>query len=230
MNFQLSNFTPTSTLTMNSREIAMLTGKAHSHVMRDIRTMMADLEQNPNLDSVCKSSTYTGSNGQSYDQYELDKDTCLTLLLGYDAVARMKVVKRWQELEAQVKPAFALPQTFAQALALAAQQALELEQKQLQLEAAKPKVDYVNNYVDRNNLKSVTEVAKELGTSGKVLCKWLRDNEHMWKRTDKQLWKQTFIDKGYGEMKQYTSAGGFDGTQALVTASGDLFIKQNFSK
>ena len=135
MNFQLANFTSASTLTMNSREIAMLTGKAHSHVMRDIRTMMADLEQNPNLDSVCKSSTYTGSNGQSYDQYELDKDTCLTLLLGYDAVARMKVVKRWQELEAQVKPAFALPQTVAQALAPAAQQALELDHNQRRREA-----------------------------------------------------------------------------------------------
>lgn len=230
MNFQLANFTPTSTLTMNSREIAMLTGKAHSHVMRDIRTMMADLEQNPNLDSVCKSSTYTGSNGQSYDQYELDKYTCLTLLLGYDAVARMKVVKRWQELEAQVKPAFALPQTFAQALALAAQQALELEQKQLQLEAAKPKVEYVDSYVDRNHLKSVTDVAKELGVSGKALGKWLREEGHAWSKHSSLRWTQPFIDKGYGEMKQYTSAGGFDGTQALVTASGDLFIKQNFSK
>ena len=86
-------------LTMTSREIAELTGKSHNHVMRDIRAMMAELERNPDLDSVCKSTTYNGSNGQSYNQYELDKDTCLTLLLGYDVVARMKVVKRWQELE-----------------------------------------------------------------------------------------------------------------------------------
>lgn len=91
-------------LTMTSREIAELTGKVHAHVMRDIRTMMDALQQNPNLDSVCKTTTYAGSNGQSYDQYELDKDTCLTLLLGYDAVARMKVVKRWQELEAAQQP------------------------------------------------------------------------------------------------------------------------------
>ena len=90
-------------LTMTSREIAELTGKSHNHVMRDIRAMMEELEESPNLDSVCKSTTYTGSNGQSYNQYELDKDTCLTLLLGYDAVARMKVVKRWQELEAKVQ-------------------------------------------------------------------------------------------------------------------------------
>ena len=90
-----------ATLTMSSREIAALTGKRHADVMRDIRSMMAVLSQNANLRSVCKSSTYAGESGQLYPQYELDKDTSLTLLLGYDPVARMKVVKRWQELEAK---------------------------------------------------------------------------------------------------------------------------------
>lgn len=89
----------TNVQTMSTREIAETTDKHHAHVMRDVRAMVDVLKQNPELDFVCKSSTYVGSNGQSYEQYELDKDTCLTLLLGYDPVARMKVVKRWQELE-----------------------------------------------------------------------------------------------------------------------------------
>lgn len=46
--------------------------------------MCRDL-QNANLRFVCKSSTYAGDNDQQYPQYELDKDTCLTLLLGYEA-------------------------------------------------------------------------------------------------------------------------------------------------
>lgn len=91
---------PGGLLTMTSREIAELTGKSHGNVMRDIRAMMDALEQDSKLNPVCKSTTYVGTNGQTYDQYELDKNTCLTLLLGYDAVARMRVVKRWQELEA----------------------------------------------------------------------------------------------------------------------------------
>jgi hypothetical protein len=89
-------------LKMTSREIAELTGKQHAHVMRDIRAMMEALSKNPELDSCAKSTTYTGKDGRAYEQYELNKDTCLTLLLGYDAVARMRVVKRWQELEAAV--------------------------------------------------------------------------------------------------------------------------------
>jgi len=92
----------TQSQTMSSREIAELTGKEHKHVMRDIRALIDALEQSPSLDFVCKSTTYTGVNGQQYDQYELDKDTCLTLVLGYDAVARMKMIKRWQELEAKL--------------------------------------------------------------------------------------------------------------------------------
>lgn len=89
--------------TMSSREIAELTGKRHADVMRDIRSMCTDL-QNADLRFVCKSSTYTGENEQQYPQYELDKETSLTLLLGYDVAARMRVVKRWQELESQEKP------------------------------------------------------------------------------------------------------------------------------
>lgn len=113
-----------SFLTMSSREIAELTGKRHSHVMRDIRAMMEVLSMNPDLDSCAKPSTYTGKDGREYEQYELDKDTCLTLLLGYDAVARMKVVKRWQELEAQAQTP-PIPQTLPEALRLAADLAEE---------------------------------------------------------------------------------------------------------
>lgn len=92
-------------LTMTSREIAALVGKEHFHVMRDIRTLRTQ------LGALFGGSIQTWrhpQNGQTYDEFALDKDTCLTLLLGYDPVARLKVVKRWQELEAG-----AVPKSFA---------------------------------------------------------------------------------------------------------------------
>lgn len=227
MNFQLATIVnTTSDLTMSSREIADLTSKRHPDVKRDIVNMLEQLKG----DVSSFARTYFDSQNRQQTEFDLNKELTLTLVSGYNVELRNKIIKRWMELEAQAKAGFALPQTFAQALALAAQQALELEQKQLQLEAAKPKVDYVDNYVDRNHLKSVTDTAKELGVSGKALGKWLREEGHAWSKHSSLRWTQPFMDKGYGEMKQYTSAGGFDGTQALVTASGDLFIKQNFSK
>lgn len=62
---------------MSSREIAGLTGKEHSNVMRDVRVLVAELQAS-NLNPVCLSTTYEGTNGQSYPQYELDKESTLT--------------------------------------------------------------------------------------------------------------------------------------------------------
>ena len=115
-------------LTMSSREIAELTGKDHGNVMRDIRAMVDAISTDSNLNPCAKSTTYAGRDGRQYPQYELDKDTCLTLLLGYDAVARMKVVKRWQELEAAAAPA--LP-NFSNPAEAARAWALEYEARQL---------------------------------------------------------------------------------------------------
>ena len=89
------NFTPA---TMTSREIGALTGKEHKHVMRDIRVLETQLGML--FEGSVQIWTHP-QNGQAYEEFAISKDTCLTLLLGYDAVARMKVVKRWQELEAK---------------------------------------------------------------------------------------------------------------------------------
>ena len=221
---QLATIANTNTQTMSSREISDLTGKELSHIHRDIRAMVCALEDDPVLDDLKEDKDVRGYT----TVFHLNKELTLTLVAGYNVKLRLAIVKRWQELEDQVRPAFTLPQTFAQALALAAQQALELEQKQLQLEAAKPKVEYVDKYVERNNLKSITDVAKEMGISSKALGVWLHKNGHA--RTNKTpvRWTQPFMDKGYGEMKQYTTNGGFDGTQAMFTAAGDVFVKQGY--
>ena len=112
-------------LTMSTREIAELTNKEHSNVMRDVRNMLEALSMDSELKACAKSSTYTGKDGRSYNQYELDKDTCLTLLLGYDAVARMKVVKRWQELEAKAQK----PMTQIEVLLASVQMLADVEKR-----------------------------------------------------------------------------------------------------
>lgn len=88
-----------NSLTMTSREIAELTGKQHSHVKRDIESMCKELGVHyPDLESV-----FTAANSQKYTEYRLPKDETLCLVAGYDVKARMKIIKRWQELEATPK-------------------------------------------------------------------------------------------------------------------------------
>jgi hypothetical protein len=90
---------------MFSTEIAALTKKQHAHVLRDIDEIIEQLNQNPDLDFACNSTSYTGSNGQKYKCYELDYEATMIVMTGYDVVARAKVIKRWLELEQQAKSA-----------------------------------------------------------------------------------------------------------------------------
>lgn len=151
-------------LMMSSRQIAEETGKEHFHVMRDLRALKNQL--GPMFKGSIQNWIHP-QNGQSYEEFLIDKDTCLTLLLGYDAVARMKVVKRWQELEAQAAPTlpdFSNPVAAARAWADAKESELRAAEA---LALAAPKAEFVDRFV-----------AAETGAMGfRQVCKLLRANE-----------------------------------------------------
>lgn len=129
-------------LTMSSREIAELSGKDHRHELRDLDVLRGQLGEM----FAGSAQTWTlPQNSQRYPEYVLDKDTTLCLVASYDALVRMRVIKRWQELEAQQAPK--LRQTMAQALRLAAEQAEQIETQQEQLALAAPKAEFVDRYV-----------------------------------------------------------------------------------
>ncbi|MEX5536016.1 Rha family transcriptional regulator [Pseudomonas syringae] len=83
--------------TMSSREIAKLTGKAHKHVLADIRSMLTDLE----IDWADCSAQYLDSTGRKLPCFSLNRDLTDTLLTGYSAKMRLAVIRRWRELEQQ---------------------------------------------------------------------------------------------------------------------------------
>lgn len=161
---------------MTSREVAELSNKEHFHVMRDLRALQIQL--GVMFGGVIQNWIHP-QNGQTYEEFLLDKNTCLTLLLGYDAVARMKVVKRWQELEAGLAPV--VPQTMAQALRLAADQAEQIEKQQAALALAAPKVEFVDRYVQANSgSKGFRQVCKLLGAKEPEFRTFLKDEGVMY--------------------------------------------------
>jgi len=93
----------TTVKTMTSREVAELTGKEHKNVLRDIDVLLESLSSE--LSAGFKSTTYKDSTGKSNRMFEMDHDSSVCLVTGYDVNSRMKVIKRWQELESkQPKP------------------------------------------------------------------------------------------------------------------------------
>lgn len=101
--------------TMDSREIAKLTGKRHDHVIRDIEKMLIELGDGPKVGLVESSynnqdvggapkvgETYTDSMGKIQKCYKLPKLECLTLVSGYSAKLRKAIISRWLHLESEL--------------------------------------------------------------------------------------------------------------------------------
>lgn len=160
MNQLLNISAQKASITMSSREIAELCEKEHRHVLRDIRAYVGaiiQMERGINVKSldwsekegvelfghtpiggvICRYEV-NPQNNQSYPIYYLDKSATLTIISGYNILLRKKIIDRWQELETQVQQSSKtphIPQTYAEALRLAADQAeqnqlLQLENKQ----------------------------------------------------------------------------------------------------
>lgn len=93
------NPTAPAALTMSTREVAELTGKLHTHVIRDTRAMLDQLGDEPNLDHVREEKDARGYTAA----FHLPKDLTLTLVAGYSVPLRHRIVTRLQELEAKAQ-------------------------------------------------------------------------------------------------------------------------------
>jgi len=120
------------------------------------------------------------------------------------------LVKRWYELENQTK----LPQSFAEALQLAADQAKKIE-------LDKPKVEYYEKIVVRDTLLNASQVAQKIKMSAVAMNRIL-DTFNVYHRGIKRarLFQQWFIDKGLGEVKQ--TELGF--SQPMFTTKGEAWV------
>lgn len=116
----------TAAKTMSSAEIAELTEKRHSDVIRDIRQMLENLD-----DAILRHEEYQEvKDARGYTaQFRLNKNLTLTLITGYDVNMRHKINVRWQELEQAARPVVALPD-FTDPAAAAIAWAAEYQAKQ----------------------------------------------------------------------------------------------------
>lgn len=112
--------------------------------------------------------------------YDLDRRDCLVVVSGYNAVLRARIIDRWIELEAAA-PALALPQSFADALRLAADQQDIITAQAAQLQAAAPAVEFVERYADSTGTKGFRQVAKLLGANENQFREFLLDEKILYR-------------------------------------------------
>lgn len=102
--------------TMSSFEIAQITGKQHSHIMRDIRELNKVYEKlhQSKIGQMLKITELPNGAKRKDPYFELTKMQTWDLLTGYNAELRIKVNRRWAELEAKQQYNFPTPKIFNQ--------------------------------------------------------------------------------------------------------------------
>ncbi|WP_278492010.1 phage regulatory protein/antirepressor Ant [Acinetobacter gyllenbergii] len=173
---------------MSSREISELTGKTHSHVLRDIRQMLDSLDDpilvHEEYQELKDSRGYTS-------EFLLNKNLSITLMTGYDVNARHKINKRWQELEAQIaKPIdpmklLADPHALRNALLTYSEKVIELEQ---QVEVMQPTIKAFDRIAKADGSFCLRDTANNLQMRQSDLIKWLQLNGWIYKRPGNAAW------------------------------------------
>ncbi len=208
--------------TMSSREIADLCNKDHRHVLRDIDDLNATYEVMA-LPKVGQSN-YTADNGQSYRQYLLNKEQTIDLITGYRADIRIRINRRWQELEAQAS-APVIPATLSEALRLAADQAELIEHQQSRLALVEPKaaaLDVIDSSIGSINVR---DTAKTLGIPQNKFVNWCIAHDWMYRDNRNKLKMSSIrMKQGFMEERAVTYQGNSNErvatTQPLFTPKG----------
>lgn len=206
---------------MTSHQIAELVGSRHDKVKQSIERLVAkgviqlppmgEVKINQSLSPNNKTVVYVFSGEQG-------KRDSIVVVAQLSPEFTAKLVDRWAELEQQAKQ-LQIPQSFAEALQLAANQALKIEQDA-------PKVAHYNAVVDRHTLLTATQVGQKIGLSAIRLNRVLSEIG-VYNKAHKRgkAFKQWFIDKGLGEMKQ-TDMGY---SQPLFSLKGEAWVIEHLA-
>jgi anti-repressor protein len=198
--------------TMSSREIAELTGKDHRNVLRDCD----NLNQNYESLSLLKieQGHYIAENGQKYRCYELTKMQTIDLMTGYNIELRIKINRRWEELESNQKAIdFSNPNTVLQlAQNWADEQAKRIE-AETKLKEQAPQVAFAMAMIGSTSTCLIGQLAKIITQNGyeigeKRLFAYLRDKGYLGKSGENyNIPSQRYIEQGLFEIKKGSRTG-----------------------
>ena len=131
-----------------------------------------------------------------------------------------------------------IPQSFSEALRLAAEQAEKIEEQQKQLQEQAPKVLFADTVIGSQSSCLIGELAKLITQKGyeigeKRLFKWLRENHYLGKKGEYyNIPNQQYIEQGLFELKKGTRSGNSGVMHTTitpkVTGKGQVYFVNKF--
>jgi prophage antirepressor len=218
---------------MTSLEIVELTGKEHKNILADIRDELEKLvNKGIRAELIFQPGYYLDKNNQQRPMYTLTKEGVLQLAARYDAVVRFKLIERVTQQT---------PQSFSQALYLAAEQQAQIEKLQLdkqvqaqQIAELQPKATYYDLILQNNSLLSVTQIAKDYGMSAQALNSKLHELGVQFNQGGVWLLYQQHAPYGYTHSKtqNYNKSDGSQGSRVHTywTQKGRIFLYELLKK
>ncbi|MFB2539470.1 phage antirepressor KilAC domain-containing protein [Acinetobacter sp. c3-l95] len=211
--------------TMSSREIAELCDKQHFHVKRDIEVMANQLK----LDVTKFGAIYFDNQNRQQVEYLLDKDLTLTLVAGYNATLRYRIIQRWQALESQAFQPAQLSRMDILQLAMQAEQ--ENQALKQQIAVIEPQAHALQRITQQGEDLCFRECAKVLKVAPSYLIDFLISNGWIYRDAkSKPQAYQTILTKGYlihhYSSPQLTLQGERIFAQVKVTAKGVAKLAQ----
>jgi len=223
----------------DSRDLAAFLGKRHSDVIRAIENLKCekDFRKKHIIETVKPGKNSQGiSTKNLYKTFSLTKEgvSYLIMSLKGEKYEKFKTVyiQAFEAMEAKLAlktNKIVLPKTFAQALQLAADQALKLEKQ-------KPLVDFAESVKVSENSISVGKFAKTLGVGRNHLFSFLREKKYLasGKNLNMAFDKYMKGNRNYFEYKTLISKKKdnkvFTTHQLLVTGKGQIAITKAFNK
>ena len=182
---------PNEQYVITLKEITDLIGVEHNKAMRKVE----ELANEEGFGTLAKTATVYNGKGQTIDTYQFTKKQAIAVGARLNNAMLMKVINRLEELE--IKSSFQIPQTYSEALMLAAKQAEQIEQQTALIEAQKPKVEFYEAVTGSSDTIDIASVAKVLNIKGfgrNNLFEFLRDKNILMQNNQPF---QTFVDRGY---------------------------------
>jgi len=216
--------------TMSSREIAQLCGKRHDNVCRDAEKLNETYAGMGLLKIEEGYYTHPSTGNQQHREFLLTKEQCIDLITGYRADLRIKINRRWAELEAQIsQPSYMIedPIKRAEKWIEEARQQIMLQEK---LELQAPKVAFVEKYVASVGNKTFREVAKILRIKENAFRDFLTANKIMHKVNGTWLAYSNHTDAKRFHVITGVGESGHAYTQTLFTPKGVEWIAGELAK
>lgn len=199
----------------NSLLVAKKFGKEHKHVLESIRKLMRTAEFSAVLSMFCESAYYNEQN-KEMPMFVMNRDGFTLLAMGFTGEKALKFkveyINAFNKMEETIKSGvFQVPQTFSDALMLAAKQQklIEEQQKEISQNATeikdlsdavatmKPKADYCDLILANHATICTTSIAQNYGMSAKAFNILLRNLGIQHKIASQWILKAKYLPYGY---------------------------------